>query len=140
MITTATRPNATGAPGYSETLPREEGSVRRARLLVSAALNAWGLGDEADAGALIASELVTNAVQHGEGQSLRISIRLPERGRVHIAVADKSRTEPVPREATNHDVTGRGLLLVNATANEWGTDLRHWGKVVWAELVVESNS
>ncbi|MGV9322161.1 hypothetical protein [Streptomyces sp. NPDC003660] len=29
---------------------------------------------------------------------------------------------------------GRGLLLVSALASDWGTDVRRWGKVVWADL------
>ncbi|MEU2854106.1 ATP-binding protein [Streptomyces syringium] len=137
---TAARPSAIGAPGYSETMPREEASVPRARRLVSAALHAWGLSSKVDAGALITSELVTNSVLHSGGHSLRVSIRLHERARVRIAVADNSRAAPSPRRASHDEEAGRGLLLVDTMAHQWGTDRRHWGKIVWAELLAESSA
>ncbi|MFF3150261.1 hypothetical protein ACFVRU_53335, partial [Streptomyces sp. NPDC057927] len=50
---TAARPTATGTPGYTETMPCEPESARRARRLVSAVLNTWGIGELAEVGVQI---------------------------------------------------------------------------------------
>ncbi|WP_351222486.1 ATP-binding protein [Streptomyces sp. NPDC002133] len=134
MTMTATRANAMGAPGYSETLQCEPEAARRARLLVTAALHTWRLGDLTDASRLIVSELVSNAIDHTRCRLVRITVGLVGEGRVRIAVADKSRAAPALRGPGVSSETGRGLLLVNALSHRWGYDRHRWGKVVWAEL------
>lgn len=138
MTMTATRAHAIGAPGYSETLPCEDESASRARRLVSAALNTWGLDHLSEAATLIVSEFVANAVQHSGCRLMRVSISRPAEGRVHIAVADKSRAAPSLRFASSDEETGRGLVIVDALADRWDTDHRGWGKVVWAECALEA--
>ncbi|MER7403403.1 ATP-binding protein [Streptomyces sp. NPDC000070] len=112
-----TRARPTGCPGYSETLPREPESAGAARRLVCVALAAWGLDDLAGDGALIVSELVSNAVRHARCRSVRVTV-----------------TRPELREPCTGDESGRGLMLVGALAKDWGTDHLPWGKRVWAEL------
>ncbi|MER5973005.1 ATP-binding protein [Streptomyces sp. NPDC002055] len=124
----------TGHPGYSATLPREPGSAATARRLVHVALAAWQMEELADVAALIVSELVTNSVQHARSNSIRITVTRPEAVRVRIGVVDKSKQFPVPREPSAEDEGGRGLALVEALAEDWGTDPLPWGKRVWAEL------
>ncbi|MET7639357.1 ATP-binding protein [Streptomyces sp. NPDC005438] len=131
-VTTTSRP--TGHPGYSETLPREPESAATARRLVRAACAAWHLDDLAEEGALVVSELVANAVQHARRESIRVVVERAAQDVVRVAVADLSRERPVEREADDDEEGGRGLLLVAALAADWGTDERHWGKVVWADL------
>jgi anti-sigma regulatory factor (Ser/Thr protein kinase) len=140
MTFTAVRPTATGVPGYSNTVLREASAVRTARQLVRAALSVWNLGGDLESGAvLIMSELATNVVQHAEGRWMRVSVTRPGVNCVRVAVSDRSRL-PLAFHAPETDaVGGRGLLLVEATANRWGVDYRRWGKVVWADLV-EVNS
>ncbi|MGA5318923.1 hypothetical protein ACPCIU_00645 [Streptomyces seoulensis] len=62
-----TRARVTGFPGYSETLPRRPESAAVARRLVRAALAVWTLNELADNGALVVSELVSNAEEVGRG-------------------------------------------------------------------------
>ncbi|MEH0586146.1 ATP-binding protein [Streptomyces sp. B21-106] len=134
MTLTAARPTANGSPGYTETLPCEPESARRARLLVSAALNAWGIGELAEVGVQIVAELVNNAVDHARCRNVRVLVVRPAEGVVRIGVAD---TCPATPEAGNPDEDseeGRGLLLVDALSWRWGYDRKRWGKVVWAEL------
>src|SRR5262245_43652380 len=89
-MTTTARPAATGHPGYSETHPCTEETAAVARRLVRAALGTWHLDDLADAGELLISELVTNAVQHTPGQSIRVRIDRPTLTRVRLAVVDRA--------------------------------------------------
>ncbi len=135
MTMTATRPHAIGAPGYSETWPCEPESAGRARSLVRAALHTWGLEVLVDDGVLIVSELVGNAVQHSRCRLFRASITLVGPGRVCLAVSDRSTALPKVQDAKRDSVAGRGLLLVDELADQWDTDVRRWGKIVWAEIV-----
>jgi hypothetical protein len=130
------RPAAVGVPGYSETLPCVPESVFRARLLTSAALHVWGLEELADAGVLIASELVTNVLDHTRCRRLRVSARRVKPGTVRIAVSDRSLRVPELRAPGSGSPGGRGLLLVDALSHGWGCERRGWGKVVWARVCV----
>ncbi|MFD7666266.1 ATP-binding protein [Streptomyces sp. NPDC059788] len=118
----------------AETLPRTPESAATARRLVHNALSAWGLEELAGDGALIVSELVSNAVQHARSRSIRVTITRPEAARVRIGVVDKSKRLPMSRQPDGEDEHGRGLTLVEALSRYWGTDPLPWGKRVWAEL------
>lgn len=98
------------------------------------ALAAWSLDELADDGALIVSELVSNAVRHARSRSLRVTVIRPESVRVRIGVVDKSKRLPEVREPREGAESGRGLALVGALAKDWGTVRLPWGKRVWAEL------
>ncbi|MER6091826.1 ATP-binding protein [Streptomyces bluensis] len=131
---TAARPTATGAPGYSETMPCEPESAHHARQLVAIALSAWGIGELADIGKLIVSELVNNSVNHTNCRTIRVLIRWEGRDMVRIGVADRSRDVPVLGKPDDEAEEGRGLLLIDAMSLKWGYDRKRWGKVVWAQL------
>lgn len=146
MIVSA-QPRPTGHPGYSETVPALEESAEVARRLVRTAVAAWHLEELTDAGVLLVTELVANAVKHTNSRNIRVVISRPSRRYVRIAVVDKSRTMPdMPRLGQSDDkevsledvpLSGRGLVLVDALSNRWGTDLYPWGKRVWGELKCE---
>jgi anti-sigma regulatory factor (Ser/Thr protein kinase) len=83
---------------------------------------------------LLASELVTNAVRHGQGE---ITCRLwPGRDVVRFEVADRG--DALPQEVDRGLVadSGRGLRIVDTLASRWGTvPAQHQGgKTVWFEL------
>ncbi|MGW4102370.1 ATP-binding protein [Streptomyces okerensis] len=130
----ATRVRRTGHPGYGETLPRRPESAAPARRLVRAACAAWRLDDLAEDGALIVSELVSNAIQHARRGSIRVVVERPDATCVRIGVVDFSKDLPVRRAPGPEDEGGRGLALVAALATHWGTEPLPWGKQVWAEL------
>lgn len=136
MTTTSAGPASIGTPGYSETMPCEPESARRARLLISAALNTWGIGDLVDTATLVVSELVGNSAQHTPCRLLRVTVSRPAPHRVKIAVTDKSRTVPGMTSPANDAEEGRGLFLVDVLSLRWGYDPQRWGKTVWAELEV----
>jgi anti-sigma regulatory factor (Ser/Thr protein kinase) len=137
MIVSA-KPHHTGHPGYSETLPGLEESAETARRLVRTALTAWHLEELTDTAILLVSELVANAVKHTNSRVIRVVITRPSERFVRIGVVDRARVLPKPPTSSADLLTnGRGLLLVDALAERWGTDLYRWGKQVWAELMSE---
>ncbi|RPK62771.1 Histidine kinase-, DNA gyrase B-, and HSP90-like ATPase [Streptomyces sp. ADI95-17] len=108
--------------------PRE---VARSRRLVRGKLLDWNLPDAVEAAELMVSELVTNAVKHG--RSHHIVLRLVRTGALLCEVSDD---EPAPAtllDATSHDESGRGLIVVSGLAREWGTSTTAHGKTVWFE-------
>jgi anti-sigma regulatory factor (Ser/Thr protein kinase) len=84
-----------------------------------------------DAGKLLGSELVTNAVVHGAGR-IRLRTELDE-GRLMIEVMDQgSGFEYSIREVPFHQLHSRGLALVDEVSSRWGI---HEGTAhVWAEV------
>ncbi|MFD9871207.1 ATP-binding protein [Streptomyces niveus] len=134
MTVTSARPSATGGPGRTETMPCEPESARRARLLVSAILNTWGIGELADVGVQVVAELVNNAIDHTRCRVVRVLVTRPAEGVVRIGVADNCKEAPEMRVLDDDSEEGRGLFLVDAMSRRWGCDRKRRGKVVWAEL------
>ena len=157
----------------------EAASEARARL--RAVISAWGLRVDADVAVLLASELVTNAVTHGDddiggakdvgtvksadGVKSANGAKRPERskgtdkaevadgataaiamcvrclnGELRVEVHDRSPVMPIPASLTADDdsETGRGLMLVDTLAAEWGFYGTPEGKVVYFTLPFEA--
>ncbi|MES4891405.1 ATP-binding protein [Streptomyces sp. NPDC096012] len=132
------KPHPTGHSGYSESLPGLEESAQVARKLVRTALGAWRLEELTDTAILLVTELVANAVTHTNSRVIRVVVSRPSERFVRIGVVDKARVLPEMVKPSEDLLTGgRGLLLVDALAERWGTDMHRWGKQVWAELVCE---
>ncbi len=76
---------------------------------------------------LIISELVTNAVLHGGRDAGRVTVvvgRDEQHDRIHLEVsqAKHSGFHYLDRELGHLGPTGRGLMIVDAIAAEWGID------------------
>ncbi|GHE70531.1 MULTISPECIES: ATP-binding protein [Streptomyces] len=139
MIVSA-KPHHTGHPGYSETLPNLEESAAAARRLVRTALVVWHMDELTDTATLLVTELVANAVQHTRSRAIRVVIARPSERLVRVGVVDKARKLPeLAKPGADLHTSGRGLLLVEALAERWGTELHRWGKQVWAELLCETS-
>ncbi|MEU8560566.1 ATP-binding protein [Streptomyces cyaneofuscatus] len=68
---------------------------------------------------LAVSELVTNAIVHGEGDvCLQVSVESEE---VRVSVSDQSPERAVLVQAEGDRESGRGVLLVAAFAQAWGS-------------------
>jgi anti-sigma regulatory factor (Ser/Thr protein kinase) len=98
----------------------------------------WGLAVLAENIELIVSELVTNAIRIAQrprvGDSTVAVVRLWLTSDLHsmvIRVWDGGTAMPVRQDARPEDESGRGLMLVDCLASEWGVDRRQNGKVVW---------
>lgn len=113
---------------------REVPEIPRSRRFVAEVLAQSGW-DVSDAVLLVASELVTNAVRHGNGDvELRIdvddeSVRLEVLDDGHVKVT-APRHVPSPTA-----VGGRGLHLVREVSKRWGSGFDPAGRtMVWAEM------
>ncbi|GAC1379883.1 MAG: hypothetical protein NVSMB48_04660 [Marmoricola sp.] len=82
---------------------------------------------------LIVSELVTNAVQHGDGD-ITMSLAPTDEG-IRVAVHDYGDGRPEPRATDARSTRGRGLQLVQSLASVWGvSSTGDSGKTVWAQV------
>jgi anti-sigma regulatory factor (Ser/Thr protein kinase) len=117
-------------------LPAEPSSPRRARHFVDEVLHRWQRDGAIDRMALIASELVTNAVFHARTE---ITVELSAAdGVIHLEVFDGSAGRPVFVDSDPGVPGGLGLPIVEALASSWGVRRRDddagGGKAVWAEV------
>jgi len=97
---------------------RDPAHARHARRQARALLEAWELSEHADLGELIASELVANAVCHGETP---IWMRLSAGGGdLRVEVHDGGAGRPVRRNAGGGDECGRGLELLDGLIELYG--------------------
>lgn len=118
-------------------------TVGRSRAFVRRVLRMWRV--DSDTAELLVSELVTNAlnatvggrsVYGGDSAVTPIYLCLSLNDTtVLIEVWDGSPEPPRVRDAAEDDEHGRGLLLVDALAKEWGHQvLPEGGKIVWCEV------
>jgi anti-sigma regulatory factor (Ser/Thr protein kinase) len=110
-------------------------SVRTARALVTTALRRWP--HLRDRGALLVTELATNAVLHARSTFV-VEVAVTADA-VRIAVSDTSPVVPQRKRHGAEAGTGRGLGLVALLSSASGCD-RHDGtyrKTVWCELPLD---
>ncbi len=119
-------------PSVVASLPRVPAAARRARHVIKKRFNGMLAEDTLDDVLLVVSELVTNAVLHGEGD---IELHIAFDGkRVTGAVTDEGiRLVQQLRDRSPDQVGGRGLLLVERIADSWG--LQEGSSHVWFELL-----
>ncbi|MGV9855439.1 SpoIIE family protein phosphatase [Streptomyces sp. NPDC003442] len=121
----------------SWTVWRLPDAVMHARRFTARTLRNWGLADELDVALLVTSELVTNALVHTRGE-VRLNLTLTA-DRLRIAVNDPSPRTPVKPTTVDWEATGgRGLLLIEAMSQTWGSVPLSGGKQVWGEISLSS--
>lgn len=112
----------------------DESSVREARSFVLGLLG--GLPRELrDSVEVMVSELATNAQLHA-GTEFEVGVDLDTSRCLRVTVTDKGRGRPRIKRPGVAEPHGRGLQLVSAMSDSWGTD---WApgaraKTVWFEL------
>ncbi|MEV6422353.1 ATP-binding protein [Streptomyces sp. NPDC051662] len=120
---------------------RHPSCVGPARMELRKALTTWGLSALEDAALLVLSELLTNAVRHArvspgrEIETRYLPVHLPAPHGLRIEVHDACPVHPARRTGNVDACDGRGLVIVDALADEWGVaDRVGVGKMVWARI------
>jgi anti-sigma regulatory factor (Ser/Thr protein kinase) len=136
QLTATCEPVITRLPGRDPAHARD--ARRRARVL----LTAWGLGEQASLGELVVSELVTNAVCHGQAPVwMTLSA---EGGVLRVEVHDGGAGRPVRQHPGSGDECGRGLALLDALIEVHGgergviSDPEGPGKTVYVVLCLQT--
>ncbi|MDX3583070.1 ATP-binding protein [Streptomyces europaeiscabiei] len=123
-----------GPQRYQERYAARLEAAAQARRDIALVLETWGLPQLVDVAEQVVTELVANAVEHTDAATVGASITRTGKESARIVVTDTSRTRPTPGAPSSDDEHGRGLLLVEALAHDWGSEPVHGGKRVWAEL------
>ncbi|MFJ6723837.1 ATP-binding protein [Streptomyces sp. NPDC091281] len=123
-------------------------AVSVSRHFVRLTLGKWQAGSVEGDAALVVSELVTNAIKvsgvldrqptWAEMDALAlVTVRLIGLdASIVVEVGDASQEQPVLRRPDGDAEGGRGLLLVEEIAENWGSYRTRRGKAVWAEIPV----
>ena len=114
-------------------LRNDPGEVERARNLVSATLDRWGLPDDGGVAAVLVSELVTNALRYGAQPMRMVAKRAGSSLRVEVHDA-RGGEPPRLRPTVPASANGRGMMIVEALAARWGWSEFGGEKQVWFEL------
>ncbi|MER6684575.1 ATP-binding protein [Streptomyces olivaceoviridis] len=107
--------------------------VSRMRRITAALLRHWAVPIQLTEDVVVTvSELVTNAIEHGEGT---VSLRVRHTGnKVHVEVTDGNLAPAQLRAPADDEVCGRGLILVAVLAHNWGVS--EDGRTTWATFLV----
>ncbi|MFF5583329.1 ATP-binding protein [Streptomyces hygroscopicus] len=130
---------------YTMRAPNIPETAKVAREMVSGLLSATGHCSLIDPARLLVSELVSNVHLHTKVPLLMLEATV-RAGQLHVSVRDEepTRMPDTTTRPTPHAEHGRGLLLVQAYADAWGTiwhgGLHPRGKSVWFELADQPRS
>jgi hypothetical protein len=117
-------------------LPREPAAAAAARGHVRAVIRDWNIPVDPDIAVLLTSDLVTNAIMTGIGETVTLAVRCSS-GRLRIDIYDGSRALPTRSEPATPQ-TGPGLALVAALAAAWGCFHTPAGKAVYFTLTFQT--
>ena len=125
-----------GIDRLEATLPVGPAAAATARATLTRWLAGHVPGEVLEDARLLASELVTNSIGHGElpdAASLRLAVQLRD-GALRVEVRDPGTSGAVaPREPDRERGGGFGLHLVDLVATRWGVN-RTGGTHVWFEV------
>jgi anti-sigma regulatory factor (Ser/Thr protein kinase) len=113
---------------------RNQHAPKFARAYVRLKLSEWHLSYLSDVVQLIADELVTNSVQHSDGENVMLWLVLTDTSIV-VHAWDSNPEPPVARKAGKFDEDGRGLTLVTALTAQRGCFPYAGGKTIWAAVM-----
>jgi len=115
----------TDGDGLRAELPAELASARQARSAVRQALAAWRMDHLCGDAELLASELVANAAEHGDGQPISLALRRHtepgERPGITCEVTDTSPVMPPRRDPVAALAQSSGVRVTQAGKTTWFT-------------------
>jgi anti-sigma regulatory factor (Ser/Thr protein kinase) len=119
-------------------LARSVFAPRSARQMLATQLLEWGVGEpEQAAVAMIATELVTNAVEHA-ATPVQLTVHY-DGAVVVIEVRDGCTASPHLQAPNPGAARGRGLQMVDRLAARWDYVLHPDGKTIWADIPLWGN-
>ncbi|MFI7020228.1 ATP-binding protein [Streptomyces sp. NPDC050164] len=131
----------TTARTFAQHLSSTRRGARLARVLAAAEFRAWEVSPSvAERAEHIVAELAANAALHGrvQGRDFRLALDVDAAtGTLRIEVSDvRGDRQPSPAAIPEEEAeSGRGLLLVEALADRWGTEpYPPSGNTAWAEV------
>jgi anti-sigma regulatory factor (Ser/Thr protein kinase) len=121
-------------------LPAGPASAHQARSAIRQALANWGMDRLSGDAELLASELVANAAEHGDGQPIGLTLRRHTgpggQPGISCEVTDTSPDMPQHADAGPDAERGRGLAIVEALAHSSGVRTSQAGKTSWFTLAL----
>ena len=117
-------------------LAREPSAAAEARSQVRAAIRDWKVPVVSDIAILLTSDLVTNSILHGDGETITLAIRCA-RGYLRIDVYDRSRYGPAVADPPGAAQAASGLVLVAARSADWGSFRTPAGKAMYFTLALQ---
>lgn len=112
-------------------LPADPSVTAKCRALVREALTEWSLHDLIDDVVIVVSELLGNALIHGD-PPIHLALRA-DQGTLTGSVSDGGAGWPRLRTAGPELENGRGLRIVTALTDRWGVEPVEGGggKTIW---------
>ncbi|GAA1506027.1 SpoIIE family protein phosphatase [Streptomyces albidochromogenes] len=116
--------------------------IAEARRHLRDLLHDWADEEQLDAAVLMVSEMVTNVLVHTDGDALLTAEAKGDPGvrRLRVEVTDSSDELPHKRRPGEMASSGRGLILMEMLAHQWGVDPKGEGKSIWFELQEDKES
>ncbi|WP_320774057.1 SpoIIE family protein phosphatase [Streptomyces sp. CRN 30] len=99
-------------------------------------LHDWPSEDQKDSAVLLLSETLTNVLVHTDADALVVAevTGAPGERRIRVEVTDNGEELPHRRRPGEMASSGRGLMLIEMLADEWGVAPRGAGKSIWFDL------
>lgn len=116
---------------YRQGLNAEPRALAQMRRITAAYLRLWGYGALVDAVVLGLTEMLTNVGRHSGSSACVLTLQDIGTG-VRLTVSDTSTKLPAAREIDWIAESGRGMHLIAATADTFGSTPTPTGKDVWA--------
>lgn len=110
--------------------------LSEARAELKALLYDWARPDQVDTAVLLATELLGNVLVHTDQDGALNAYVTGETGRRRLLVEVMDRGDELPHQRTPGELasSGRGLLLLDILADQWGVRPEPEGKTAWFAL------
>ncbi|MFG3099783.1 SpoIIE family protein phosphatase [Streptomyces sp. NPDC048182] len=99
-------------------------------------LHDWPDEEQRDSAVLLLSEMLTNVLVHTDTDALLVAevTGRPGERRIRVEVTDNGDDLPHKRRPGEMASSGRGLMLIELLADNWGVAPRGEGKSIWYEV------